>query len=191
MRKNTNIQNLALTALLTALVIVLQLLGQFIRFGIFSVSLVLVPIVLGAALLGPIAATWLGTVFGTVVLLQPDTQAFLSISVPGTIITVLLKGALCGLIAGLVFSLLKKKNPYLACAAAAVVCPIVNTGIFLIGCLVFFLPTITAWGAAAGFASTAEYMIVGFVGLNFIAELIFNIVLTPAIIRLLALRKKD
>ena len=38
--------------ILTALVIILQLLGLFIRFGTFSVSLVLVPVVLGGALLG-------------------------------------------------------------------------------------------------------------------------------------------
>lgn len=189
MRKNEKIQKLVLGAILTALVIVLQLLGQFIRFGIFSVSLVLVPIVLGAALLGPFAATWLGTVFAAVVLMQPDTQAFLSISVIGTVITVLLKGALCGLVTGLVYRLFEKKNRYLACAVAAVVCPLVNTGIFLLGCLAFFLPTITEWGVAAGFSSTAEYMLVGFVGLNFLAELVFNIVLTPAIVRLIHLRK--
>ena len=189
MRKNEKIQKLVLGAILTALVIVLQLLGQFIRFGIFSVSLVLVPIVLGAALLGPFAATCLGTVFAAVVLMQPDTQAFLSISVIGTVITVLLKGALCGLVTGLVYRLFEKKNRYLACAVAAVVCPLVNTGIFLLGCLAFFLPTIAEWGVDKGFSSTAEYLLVGFVGLNFLAELVFNIVLTPAIVRLIHLRK--
>lgn len=39
-------QKLTLLALLTAIVVVLQLLGSFIRFGGFSISLVLVPIVL-------------------------------------------------------------------------------------------------------------------------------------------------
>ena len=46
---STPLQRLTLGAILTALVVVLQLLGQFIHFGVFSISLVLIPIVVGAA----------------------------------------------------------------------------------------------------------------------------------------------
>jgi thiamine transporter ThiT len=46
------LRNLVGTALLTAIVFVLQVLGSFVRFGPFSISLVLVPIVVGAALYG-------------------------------------------------------------------------------------------------------------------------------------------
>lgn len=49
MKKN-DIQSLVGTAIVSAVVVVLQLLGSFIKFGTFSVSLVLVPIVIGAAL---------------------------------------------------------------------------------------------------------------------------------------------
>ncbi len=48
----------------TAIVVVLQLLGSFIRFGTFSISLVLIPIVVGAALYGIGAGAWLGLAFG-------------------------------------------------------------------------------------------------------------------------------
>ena len=189
-RKNAGVEKMVLAAILTALVIVLQLAGQFIRFGIFSVSLVLVPIVLGAALCGVGVSTWLGFVFGMVVLFQPDTQAFMSISVFGTVLTVLVKGALCGLVAGLVYAALAKKNRYFATVCAAVVCPLVNTGIFLLGTVVFFLDTVASWGVAAGFASTFEYVVIGFVGVNFLAELVFNIVLSPVVVRLLNIRKR-
>ena len=47
-----NTQKLVITAILTALVIVLQFMGSFIRFGMFSISLVLIPIVIGSALCG-------------------------------------------------------------------------------------------------------------------------------------------
>ena len=67
--------------------------------------------------------------------------------------------------------------------AAAVVCPIVNTGVFLLGCLVFFLQTITEWGKAFGFENVGRYMIFGLVGGNFIFELITNIILAPIILR--------
>lgn len=178
-----NTQKLVITAILTALVIVLQFMGSFIRFGMFSISLVLIPIVIGSALCGYKAGAWLGFVFGAAVLLSGDASAFLVIDVFGTIVTVLLKGTLCGLAAGITYNLLENKNRYVAVMAAAVVCPIVNTGVFLLGCLVFFLETITEWGIGLGFQNVGKYMIFGLVGGNFIFELITNIVLAPIILR--------
>lgn len=181
---------LAMGGILTAVVVVLQLMGSFIKFGPFSVSLVLVPIIVGAAMCGPYISTWLGLVFGVVVLLSGDAAAFLAIDIPGTIITVLLKGALCGLTASLVFTACKKFNTYLSVVLAAIICPITNTGIFLLGCRLFFFDAISEWGAGAGFTNTAVYMIVGLVGWNFVFELVTNIILCPAIVRIVnALRK--
>lgn len=172
-------------AMLTAIVVVLQILGSFIRFGPFSVSLVLVPIVIGAALYGPGAGAWLGFVFGAVVLLSGDAAAFLTISVPGTIFTCLVKGVLCGMSAGWIFSIIEKKSEAAATAAAGGVSAIVNTGVFLLCCLAFFMEAINGWAAAAGFENAGRYMIVGFVGINFLFELGVNIVLGPVIIRLI------
>lgn len=182
-------QTLALGAMLTALVIVLQLLGSFIRFGMFSISLVLIPIVVGAAMCGPAISAWLGLVFGIAVLLSGDAAAFLAVSVPGTILTVLAKGVLCGLAAGFTYRWLSKKNIYLGVFAAAIVCPLVNTGVFLLGCLVFFLPTITAW-ADGNDQTLWQYILLGLVGGNFLFELGFNLVLSPIIVRLLRISKR-
>lgn len=182
-------ETLVLGAILTALVIVLQLMGSFIRFGIFSISLVLVPIVIGAAKCGWKIGAWLGFVFGAAVLISGNAAAFLAVDVFGTILTVLLKGTACGLIAGIVYKLLEKHNRYLAVIAAAIVCPIVNTGVFLLGCVVFFLPTITEWGVAAGFTNAAAYMFLGLAGGNFLFELGANVVLAPVIVRILNLKK--
>lgn len=187
--KKQQTQKLVLSAVLTALVVVLQLLGTFVRFGPFAISLVLIPIVIGAATCGYKIGAWLGFVFGVVVLLSGDATAFFAINVPGTIITVLLKGTLCGLISGLVYKVIEKYNRYVAVIAAAVVCPIVNTGIFLIGCSVFFLDTIAEWGAGAGFTNTASYMFLGLAGGNFIVELIANIILSPIISTIIKLNK--
>ncbi len=49
-QKNTNTQKIVGLGLFTAIVVVLQLMGSFIKFGTFSISLVLVPVVIGAAL---------------------------------------------------------------------------------------------------------------------------------------------
>ncbi|MBQ7714736.1 MAG: ECF transporter S component, partial [Clostridia bacterium] len=67
MKSNSNERHLRLVklvqiALITAIVVVLQLIGAVIHFGPFSVSLVLVPIVIGAILYGPLAGAWLGFV---------------------------------------------------------------------------------------------------------------------------------
>lgn len=188
-RKGISTKTIALTAILTALVVVLQFLGQFIRFGPFAISLVLIPIVIGASTCGTKVSTWLGLVFGVVVLIT-DAQAFLAISVVGTVVTVLLKGVLAGLFSGLTFKLFSKINTYLAVVLSAIVCPIVNTGVFLAGCALFFMDTINEWAVAFGFSNALEYMFLGMVGLNFIFELATNVVLSPVVVRLLNIRKK-
>ena len=90
-------------AILIALVVILQLLGQFIRFGPASITLVLLPIVVGAAVYGPSAGAILGLAFSVVVLLQPDTAFFYGMSVLGTVVTVIAKGILSGWLAGLTY----------------------------------------------------------------------------------------
>lgn len=176
--------------LLTAIVVVLQTLAIGIRFGVFNITLVLVPIVVGAALYGWKAGAWLGAVFGVVVLLT-DAGAFLAINVPGTIVTCVLKGALAGAAAGLVYEAFSKINTWLAVISAAVVAPVVNTGVFLLGCTVFFLDTIKAWGEGAGFDNVFVYMMVGFVGINFLVEMAINLVLSSAIVKLVELGRKN
>ena len=189
-KTKTNTRTVAIGAALTAIVIVLQLLGSFIHLGPFSVSLVLVPIVIGAATCGVGIATWLGFVFAVTVLLSGDAAAFMGINIFGTIVTVVLKGMACGFAAGLVFKALQKVNFLVAVLAASVICPIVNTGVFLWGCWVFFLEEIASWGAAGGFTNVAAYMFLGLAGGNFIFELITNLVLSPAVSTILKLTIK-
>ena len=185
-----SVRNLTLAAIMTALVIVFQLLGSFIRFGPFSISLVLVPIVIGAAVCGIGIGGWLGFVFGMVVLFSGDAAAFLSVNVIGTILTVLLKGTLSGIAAGVVYKLVSKYNVLVAVIAAAVACPLVNTGVFILGCIVFFLKTVEEWGYLSGFGGTFEYIFLGMVGGNFLFELGSNIILSPIIVRLLEIAEK-
>jgi uncharacterized membrane protein len=180
-------KKLVLGAVLSAIVIVLQFMGAFIRFGTFSISLVLVPIVIGAAMCDYRIGAWLGFLFGVIVLASGDAAAFLAINIPGTVITVLLKGTACGLIAGLVYKALEKFNRYAAVVAAAIACPVVNTGIFLLGCSVFFMDTVKSWAAGG---NVFVYMILFLVGGNFLVELAVNMVLSPMIVRILNIKQK-
>ena len=192
MQTTSKTKTMVLGAVLTALVVILQFLGAFIKFGPFSISLVLVPIIIGCATCGVAVGAWLGLVFGFTVLVSGDAAAFLAVNPVGTVITVLLKGAACGFFAGLTYNCLKKYNRYVAVIVSAVVCPLVNTGVFLLGCLAFFMPTIAEWALSLGFGNdTAQYMIVGLVGANFLFELGINVVLSPVIVRLLNIREKQ
>ena len=179
-RKPMETRVLTGVAIFTAIVIVLQFLGAFIRFGPFSISLVMIPIVVGAAVYGPAAGAWLGLIFGWVVLLSGDAGAFLAVNPLGTVVTVITKGVLSGWTAGLVYKALSK-HEIPAALAAAVTAPVVNTGVFLVGCLIFFMPTVTEWAAAAGAKNVGTFMIVGLVGMNFIIELALNLVLSSGI----------
>ena len=186
--KSMSTKTLVMAAVLTALVVILQSMGIAIRFGTFSVSLVLIPIVIGTATCGKNIGAWLGLVFGIVVLLTGDAAPFLAVNAAGTIITVLLKGLLCGYLSGLAYNLVfkVKHNDFWSTAVAAVVCPIVNTGIFLLGCLAFFMPTVASWAVAAGLGeNVGRYMIFVLVGGNFLFELAVNIILAPIIVRII------
>lgn len=57
-------------SILTALVIVLQFVAEYIKVGATPITLTLVPIVVGSALYGVRGGAWLGGVFGVVVWLM-------------------------------------------------------------------------------------------------------------------------
>lgn len=187
---NSKTKKMVGIGIFTAIVVVLQLLGGGIRFGVFSISLVLVPIVVGAAVYGWQAGAWLGFAFGVAVLWSGDAAAFLTVNPLATVLVVLVKGTACGLAAGLVYKCLARYNKLLAVLAAAVCCPVVNTGIFLLGCQLFFMETINGWASAYGYTDVGNYMIFGLAGINFIIELGANLVLAPVITRLIRIGQK-
>ncbi len=182
-------KRLTYLSVLTAIVFVLQYLSFFTRFTVFSLTFVLVPIVIGVALCGWVAGPWLGFVFGLAVLISGDAALFLEFSIFGTIVTVLLKGMLAGLAAAVVYTLFEKKNRYLAVVLAAVSAPIVNTGVFFLGSVVFFFKDIMSyWNLEAG--AVVPFVITGLIGINFIIEVAVNLVLVPTVYRLIQIKKK-
>ena len=179
--QKTKIQRMVGVGVLGAIVVVLQSVGSFIRFGSVPVSLVLIPIVVGAAVYGPSAGAALGGIFSIVVLLLPDTAFFYGISFFGTVLTVLIKGTMAGWLAGLVFRAISGKNEYLAIICAAMVCPVVNTGIFALGSRLFFWDGYAGMGAGTAMTVLLTVMI----GFNFIAEFAVNVICAPVILRIL------
>ena len=192
-RRNVNLstERLVLTAMLTALTAVLAYFGGFIKIGsLASVNLTLIPVVLGGALLGPFVGAWLGLVSGAVFFLTAEAVFWLPLSIHGTIVTVLIKGTAAGFFAGLAYHFFSEFNRYVAVLVSAIIAPLVNTGIFLNGCLLFFMDAMTEKAQEEGI-SIALYIILFIVGLNFVFELLFNALLSPTICRLIDLRKSS
>ena len=156
-------------AIFTAIIIVLQLVSTFIKFGPFSITLAMIPIVVGAAVYGVGAGAYLGGVFSVVVLICCVTGAD-----PG--------GMAAGLAAGLVYRLIAPKSVLGGTVAAAVLSPIVNTGIFYLGLALFFRPVLLSW---TGETDVLYNIIVGLLGVNFLVELGVNVVLSPIVVRIL------
>lgn len=178
------IRRVTFLGLMTALTLILHAMGAFLHFGAFSISPVLVPIALGAIVCGPIGGGWLGGVSAMYILLTGQAALFLGINAVGTVITVLLKGILCGAVAGWLYNAISKKNELLAVTVAAIACPIVNTGIFFVGCLVFFLP---ALASEAGETNVLIYIMTTYIGGNFFFEFFVNLIFCPIIGRLVKL----
>lgn len=175
-------------ALLAAIIVVLQQIVIPLPGGL-TLSLVLIPIVVGAALFGPAAGAGLGAVFGAVVTFlvitgragELSTMMWLENPVM-TALVCMLKGTAAGWVAGLVAKALGKK-PLAGIFLAAAVAPIVNTGIFLLGVLSVFRDVMLEYADAIGMAGTGAvyFAIVVLVGVNFLVELAANLLLSPAI----------
>lgn len=184
-------RTMVLLALFTAIVAVLQLMGVAIRFGTFAVSMVGVPIVIGGALMGPLAGAWLGLVFGVTVLISGDAALFLTWDPTATIVIVLLKGILAGLAAGWLYRLLEKKHSFLAVLAAAVAYPVVNTAVFFLGSMLCFMDDCVQFAASLGVTASGPVAImVVFIGFNFFFELGLNLVLVGVIDRIIQFARR-
>ena len=189
--KKTNVKRMAGIALLMAMVVVMQFLGGMIPpIGGVSISLVLIPIVLGAALFGPGAGALLGATFGVVVFINcvtgadPGGQMVFQANPVLCFLVVMGKGVLSGLASGCIYRLVKKKDAagYKAMLCAAAICPVVNTGVFILCMLTFFHSVLEAWSAGGG---VAAFILSGLILVNFIPELAINLVFSPASQRIL------
>ena len=189
-RNSMHTSRLVMAAMMTTLVIVFQVLATYTTFfGPFSTAIGLIPIAIGACICGPLVGAWLGLVFGIVVIATGNAALFFAFSVFGTVVTVLLKGAACGFCAGLTYKLLEKKLKFVAAIVAALVCPIVNTGIFLLGSAVFFMPYAEAIGELVGVAEAGFGVFIALAFGNFLVEVLMNVLLSPVFVRIIKIIK--
>ncbi len=195
-KRNDQLTRMVQLSILTAVVLVLQTIGTFFPIQILgtNLNLTLIPIVLGAILLGPRAGVWLGLVSGVYIYVVGGVMGmdlftnFLFINNPFiTACICVFKTVVAGLLAGLVYRLVCKKNELAAVFVASIVTPLVNTGLFLAGSMII-LDTITAFAdSIPDFAGMdiMKFIFVVLIGKNFIAELLLNLLLAPALQRII------
>ncbi len=194
MNQNKKINTIVGTAVLAALIIVLQTIASNIQIGPFTITLSIVPIILGAVLYGPKSSTVLGGVFGLVVVFAVVTGAdkggalMLQENPVATIVLCMLKSTVAGFIAGIVANKLANKGKLnLGVMLASILAPVCNTGIFIIGTCTFFLDLLKSWSGGQGLV---VYIFAGLVGVNFLIELIVGIILVPVILQIIKAVKK-
>ena len=192
--RNKNIIKMVQVSILMAIIVVLQLLSYVIKIGTFNLSLVLIPIVVGAVMFGPKTGAWLGFVFGAVVTaccvsgmdaggaILWNANPFLTAAI------CLIKGTAAGWVAGLIATAFKNsRTPWVGIILAALAAPVVNTGLFLLGLSTCFYDVLVAW---AGGQEILYYVVFGLVGINFIIEFALNAILSPTVTAIVKALKK-
>ena len=179
-------------AVLLALVIVLQAFGGTIAIGAVQLNFTLIPIVLGAILYGPLIGAFLGFACGVVVLIQvimgmvPFYVLIWTNDPIVTTLTCIVKTTAAGFVSGLLFKWLSKKNSLAAVFTASGIVPVVNTLLFIIGCLFM-----NAVGDMAGEQNLLVFILVGIVTFNFFIEFAINLIVAPAIHRVIGIIDKQ
>ncbi len=174
---SADVKRLVYLAIFSALIVVTQTLSIPI-FGAFETSALTVAcIIIGAALLGIRGGAILGGVFSIVVMLLPGTMFYIQESLLFTVIVVFAKGIAAGVVAGVVYKLLSRFNKYLAVIVSGIAAVTVNTGIFILGSILFFN------GVFADFVETILLV-------SYPIEIAVSVILAPATLRIVNIKQK-
>ena len=172
-------------SIFSAIIAVLTILCTFVRFGPFSITLALSAIIVGGAVYGMKGGAFLGGLFGAVVLLTGifgwdggTVMLLMGENALGCIIICLGKGIAAGWVSAAVIRLFEKKKQKLGVILAAILCPVVNTGLFILGMYVFFINVLESW---AGGMNVLYFAIIGLTGINFLVELAVNLALSSGV----------
>lgn len=185
-----NVRKMIQLAFLAALEVVLTLV--YIPVGTINLNFGLVPIVIAGVFLGPVSGMAIGAVSGVVTMIQVLTgqsvfYLFLVATNPAAAsILCIVKTAAAGLLSGWIYRLFQKFSKFRTAniLAPAVICPVVNTGIFALGMLTIFGKAlmadaeISAWANGGGVVALVFLVLIG---VNFFVELALSVVVCPVI----------
>ena len=184
--RRVGIQKLVYLAFLAALIVVLQVLASYVKVGVVSICLVLLPIVFGGMLFGVNSGAFLGGVFGLLTFIlgltgfDPGTLAMIQYKPVETFLICMIKGILAGLLSALAYKAMfkaTKKKVYPSSLVAFIVAPVVNTSIYILGVALFFKDFY-------GFTQSGLFLLGAIfiaIVINFVSEFLLNAICGPLI----------
>lgn len=195
MKQKFDTKAIVITGLLLALEVVFQTLGNYLQIGLVNINLTLVTVVLAAVWCGPLSAMILGFFNGIMALFSPSTLAiFMPINPVATVFICLLKCTIAGLVASLIYRAFNRVNRILGMTAgvitASIAVPVINTGIFALGSILFFRPFLES-GVSEAFPNIGAFLIFGVIGINFVIELATTVVVAPGASAIVLARRHD
>ena len=183
MKRTKRIKFITGLALLLAVEVVLSIISNYMP-GTVNFNLALIPISIGAVLFGPIGGFILGAANGIVTLIAPGTQVFVAQNAFATVLLCILKTGLAGLVSGYVYKVIKIINTNGAIITSGILVPIVNTSIFILGVILFFLPLYGEGKQAIGVLFSSV------ISINFLIEFLISALLCPAVIQIINVSKR-
>lgn len=133
-KKRIDVAYMTELALLAGIVVLMAFtpLG-YLHVGLVQITFIVVPVAVGAVVLGPKAGLFLGLVFGLTSLLQPSSLAMISMVPWQSPIVCIIPRLFVGLVPALIYKGLSKvsKNRQINTAIACVLAPITNTILYL------------------------------------------------------------
>lgn len=195
MRTISNVRTLKMVqlALFTAIIALLAFTPiGYIKLPLgLSITVIGVPVIVGAITLGPVSGAILGAIFGLTSFaqafgLEPFGTFLFSINPVGTFITTMIPRILMGWLTGLIFQGLKKvdKTKFVSYLITSLSGSLLNTVLFMTSLMIFFYndSDFQTMIAESGFsAANAFTLVIVMVGFNAIAELIVSGILGTAI----------
>ncbi len=176
-------------ALFTAIILLMAFtpLG-YIKTPGLEITLLVVPVAVGAIILGPTAGAILGGVFGITSFIQafsgPLGAALLGISVIGTFVLCVITRILMGWLTGLIFKAMKQwdRTRLISHATANLAGALLNTVLFMTAFVLLFYNTEYVQGLATALGATNPFhFIVLFVAVNGLIEALICFVVGTAV----------
>lgn len=183
-------RNIALLAILVAVTIVLQLFASSIPLpGGKALNFSLIPIALAAIVLGPLSGALMGFICGFIIFVsaalmggEPFTALQFEISPIVLTLVCIGKTTVAGLACGYIHRALNKVNKVASIFVASFAVPVINTTIYVIGCLLIKDALIEAFALDSAVSFGALFaLVITTIWINFVLEIVITAVLTPAV----------
>ena len=189
-------KTVSVLGILVALVIILQLFASAIpMFGV-TLNFSLIPIAFAGIMLGWLGGAIVGFACGLVVFItmavigqEPSTAYFFQVSPLILTVMCISKTTVAGLVSGLVYKIFSKKNVHFAVGVSALIIPIINTAIYLTGIVLMREHAANFMGLSTSSADVVFTVVFGLIWLNFVFEMIVNVIFIPLIYRVIKVLK--